>query len=259
MGTPLSEVNVKSLFAGKGLEISFNRPDKKNAITQNMYHQMATALSGVYENASIKVVIISGQGGNFTAGNDLGDFLKNPCMEKGSPVYDFLQSLVHCPVPVLMAVEGYAIGIGSTMLLHSEQVFASREAVFAMPFVNLGLVPEAGSSLLLPRIAGYQRAADILLMGEVFDADMAKEIGLVSRITEPESALKEAVDYAEKLIKKPKEALVQTKKLLRRDTEALSARLEIELELFVASLSSSAAQEAMSAFLEKRKPDFSNL
>lgn len=238
--------------------IALNRPDKKNAITRDMYRQLADALAAAAVDPACKVVVLASGGDNFSAGNDLADFLRDPSMDKDSPVYAFLQALVSCPLPVIAAVRGFAIGIGSTLLLHCEQVFADSTAVFALPFVNLGLVPEAGSSLLLPRLLGYQRAADLLLGGDSFSAQQALQYGFVSQLVEDGDVNEQAMAYAQKLAGKPRSSLVETKRLLRKDDEPLQARLHDELAAFVSSLNGAAAREAMTAFLEKRKPDFSN-
>lgn len=237
------------------LIIALNRPEKKNAITQSMYQDMADALVSVQTNSQIKCVILQSTSENFTAGNDLVDFLRNPSMAKDSPTYQFLQALVACPVPVIAAVKGFAIGIGSTLLLHCEQVFADNSAMFALPFINLGLVPEAGSSLLLPRQIGYQKAADLLLTGRNFAADEAQEMGFVSQLVSDVNEA--ALNYARLLSQKPRSALVETKRLLRKDDQGLQQRLHEELDAFVHYLNEPAAREALTAFVEKRKPDFS--
>ena len=236
--------------------IAMNRPQKKNAINRDMYAQMADAIEAASANPQIKVLLIKSANENFTAGNDLADFLQNPSMDEGSPVYRFLQALITCPLPVITAVKGFAIGIGSTMLLHCEQVFADKTAIFALPFVNLGLVPEAGSSLLLPRLTGYQRAADLLLTGRNFHADEALQYGFINRLVD--DADQAALDYAQLLCEKPRSSLIETKRLLRKDSEPLQQRLHDELQAFVAGLKGPAAKEAMTAFMEKRKPDFTN-
>lgn len=240
-------------------QIFFNRPDKKNAITLDMYQKMADALGDAVANKEIKVVVLGSEGEHFTAGNDLGDFLKNPSMDKSGPIYQFLAALITCPLPVVVAVQGFAIGIGSTLLLHADQVIADETAVFSFPFVNLGLVPEAGSSLLLPRLVGYQRAADWLLTGDPIPAREALAAGLVGKLVPSGKALPEAMEYAAGLSGRSRETLIKIKQLLRKDEEPLMQRVDIELGYFVECLRSVPAREAMSAFLEKRKPDFRNL
>jgi len=238
------------------LSISLNRPEKKNAITQPMYQSMADALNAAANNKAIKVIVLKSSSDNFTAGNDIVDFLKNPSMASESAVYQFLQALVTCPLPIVAAVKGFAIGIGSTMLLHCEQVLAEQNAQFALPFINLGLVPEAGSSMLLPRQIGYQQAADLLLTGRNFDAAEAQRLGFIGSIVE--DADHAALNYAMLLAEKPRSGLIETKRLLRKDDEALQSRLHDELESFIYHLNADAAKEALTAFMEKRKADFTN-
>ena len=247
---------IKSISNNGICVISLDRPEKKNAITLQMYQQIADAITVAIGDKSTKVIILDSENEHFTSGNDLSDFLKNPSMDEDSSVYQFLQALITCPLPIISAVEGYAIGIGSTMLLHCEQVIASQSATFAFPFINLGLVPEAGSSLLLPRLVGYQKAADWLLTGDTISAQDAYEAGFVSRLVAEGEASEVAMAYAKKLCEKPRETLVEIKRLLRRNEEALQQRVEIELELFVQCLNSEPAKEAMTAFIEKRKPNF---
>jgi len=234
--------------------LTLNRPDKKNAISRAMYQAMADALKAAATNPSIKVIVLNSSSDNFTSGNDIVDFLKDPNMQPDSPVYQFLQALVTCPLPIIAAVKGFAIGIGSTLLLHCEQVLAEQSAQFALPFINLGLVPEAGSSMLLPRQIGYQQAADLLLTGRSFSAEEAQRLGFISRVVK--DANQAAVDYANLLAEKPRSGLIETKRLLRKDDEALQNRLQDELESFVRHLNADAAKEALTAFTEKRKADF---
>ncbi len=239
--------------------ILFDRAEKKNAITLDMYQQLADGINSAAEDSSVKIIVLGSLNENFTAGNDLADFLANPSLDEGSPTYQFLKALVNCPLPIIAAVEGFAIGIGSTLLLHCERVFSGSTATFAFPFINLGLVPEAGSSLLLPRLVGYQQAADWLLTGEAFTVQQALKAGFVSEVVEQGLALQQAMQYATKLSQKPRETLIEVKQLLRRDEENLNERVDAELQQFMSCLSSPAAIEAMSAFMEKRKPNFENL
>lgn len=245
--------------SGQVCQILFDRPLKKNAITAVMYQQMADAINAAATNESIKVIVLASANEHFTAGNDLADFLAKPAIEKESPVYAFIQALMCCPLPIIAAVQGFAVGIGSTLLLHCEQVFAAESAVFSFPFINLGLVPEAGSSLLLPRLVGYQKAADLLLRGSTFSAEEALAMGFVSKVVGNDMAYHAAMDYAVLLCEKPRSSLIEVKRLLTRDVESLQQRADIELNSFVQCLNSPAAKEAMTAFLEKRKPDFTNL
>jgi enoyl-CoA hydratase/carnithine racemase len=162
------------------LTITFNRPDKKNAITAAMYQTIADTLKDAESDAAVRVILITGQPKIFTAGNDLDDFLKNPPQSTKSPVYQFIQNLIHATKPVVAAVSGPAVGIGTTLLLHCDFVYAAENAKFSMPFAKLGLCPEFASSLLLPQIAGYQRAAEKLMLGEAFSAQEACAMGFVS-------------------------------------------------------------------------------
>lgn len=237
-------------------QILLNRPEKKNAITLEMYQLLAEAIQTAAADKQIKVILLGSNNEYFTAGNDLGDFLKNPALDKNSSIYQFLQALINCPLPIIAAVQGFAVGIGSTMLLHCEQVIADETAVFSMPFINLGLVPEAGSSLLLPRLIGYKKAADWMLTGDAVSAKDAYDAGFVSQLVAAGDALKVAEAYAQKLCSKPRETLIDIKRLLRRDDEALQQRMAVELSLFTQCLDSAAAKEAMTAFMEKRKPNF---
>lgn len=239
--------------------ILLNRPEKKNALTLSMYQAMADAISDAVARQDVRVIVLGSEGPNFTAGNDLADFLKNPSMDEDGPICRFLFAWRDCPLPLVVAVQGFAIGIGSTLLLHADQVIADESAVFSFPFVNLGLVPEAGSSLLLPKLVGYQRAANWLLTGDPVPASKAYAAGLVGQLVGQGEALATAMAYAKKLAAKPRDTLIRTRQLLRRDEEPLSARMELELQWFAQALNSAPAKEAMSAFLEKRKPDFRNL
>lgn len=239
------------------LNVRLNRVDKKNALTSEMYTAMADAIDRAEQEADIKVVIFTGNGGVFTAGNDLADFLSNPSNDQDRPVNRFIAKIATTEVPLMAAVDGLAIGIGTTMLLHFDQVFASKEARFSLPFVNLGLVPEAGSSMQLVEACGYQKAAELLMLGEPFGAAIARDCGIVARVCEADELLEQAMEMAQKLAAKPGRALRATKRLMRRPKEPLLQRIQAESELFFENLSSPAAKEAMSAFLEKRAPDFS--
>lgn len=238
------------------LTLTLNRPEKKNALNQAMYQAMADVLNAAAANPSIKVLIINSSSDNFTAGNDIIDFLANPSMHVDSPVYQFLQALITFPLPIIAAVKGFAIGIGSTLLLHCEQVFAEQSAQFSLPFINLGLVPEAGSSMLLPRQIGYQQAADLLLTGRQFNADEAQRLGFISQ--QVRNVDQAAWQYAQCLTEKPRSGLLETKRLLRKDDEALQSRLHDELDAFIRHLNADAAKEALTAFTEKRKANFKN-
>jgi enoyl-CoA hydratase/carnithine racemase len=238
--------------------IQINRPAKRNAFTTAMYAEVAAALSAAGADPAVRVVVLSGSGGCFSAGNDVQDFLQNPPTGQDSPVWRFLEALVSMEKPLVAAVEGAAVGIGTTLLLHCDIVLAAKTARFQLPFVDLGLVPEAGSSLLLPALAGYHRAAELLLLGAPFDAETAERIGLVSRVVLPAELIEGAMAIAEALAHKPPASLRLTKRLLRRGTQGLLAEaMREEARLFTERLTSAEAREALTAFLEKRTPDFS--
>ena len=238
------------------LTIRMNRPEKKNALTGEMYQAMADALNDAEKNPAVRAIIITGVKNSFTAGNDLEDFLTNPPDEKDSSVLNFLKAISEAKLPIVAAVNGTAIGIGVTMLLHCDFVYVVDTAVMAMPFVDLGLVPEAAASLLLPKVAGLQRASELLLLGEPFTPAAAKEMGIATAVVAPDDLEKTALKTAKKLAAKPREALRQTKSLLRRDFESVSDRIAAETMVFKQALASDDAKEALNAFREKRKPKF---
>ena len=237
------------------LVLRMERPEKKNALTARMYAVMAEAIEGAATDAAVQVILITGSEGVFTAGNDLGDFLANPPRTEDSPVNRFISSLLRTDIPIVAAVDGIAVGIGTTMLLHCDLVFASDRARFSLPFINLGLVPEAGSSMLLAEACGYRKAAELLLLGEPFGAGEAVDYGIASRVCAADDLLETAFAAARKLASKPSAALRSSKRLMRRPTEPLAQRVRAESELFARCLESAAAKEALTAFLEKRPPD----
>jgi len=240
------------------LRIEINRPEKKNALLGPMYADMAKALERSDEDGDIRVVLISGASGGFTAGNDLNDFLNDPPKRNDAPVFRFLHAISGARKPVVAAVAGVAVGVGTTMLLHCDLVYAARNAMFRLPFVPLGLCPEAASSLLLPRLAGYARAAELLMLGEHFGAEKAREIGLVNAICAPEALMDTATAAARKLASLPPASLRATKFLMKSTlTEEIARHMSLETENFKVRLDSPEAKEAFSAFLEKRQPDFS--
>ncbi len=241
---------------GAVLHLALARPAKKNAITRAMYAGLADALEAAATDRDVRAVVLSGTEGVFTAGNDLGDFLMDQPTGPESPVFRFLAAASAFPKPLIAAVAGPAVGIGTTILLHCDLAYAAPDARFKMPFVDLGLVPEAASSLLLPRVAGAMRAAGWLLFGEVFSAQDALEGGLINEICDDPTA--RALERAQTLAAKPPEAVRLTKALLRRpDAAAVQETMSVEGEHFRERLASPEAQEAFMAFFEKRAPDFS--
>ena len=242
------------------LTITLNRVDKKNAFTQAMYSACAEALEQAAADASIRVVVIQGHATVFSAGNDIADFLSHPSTGPDAPVLRFLRLLAAFPKPLVAAVCGPAVGIGTTLLMHCDLVYAGDNAAFSLPFVNLGLCPEAASSLLLPQMMGYHRAAEALLLGEPFMAEAALEVGLVNRIVPPAEANAVAQAQARKLAAKPLRSLVETKRFMKQgQQQQVLATIAEEAQTFGRLLGEPAAREAFGAFMDKRKPDFSRL
>ncbi|MEY4428583.1 MAG: hypothetical protein RLZZ182_1272 [Pseudomonadota bacterium] len=244
------------------LTLTLNRPAKKNALTAAMYATLADALNAAGTRPEVRVVVLQGSEQVFTAGNDLQDFRDHP-PEPGSeppaPVYRFLEALRTFPKPLLAAVAGPAVGIGTTLLMHCDLVYAADNAAFSLPFVNLGLCPEAGSSVLLPALVGWQRAAEKLLFGEAFYADEALEMGLVNRIVPPQELHAVAQAQAARLATRPQSALLATKALMKRSHPALREVMDAEFAQFGQMLRAPACREALDAFQEKRKPDFTGM
>ena len=239
------------------LTLTLNRPERKNALTPAMYERLAYKLSTADADADVRVVVVTGAGDAFTSGNDLADFAGTPPAGPDSPVFRFLRALVALEKPLVAVVNGTAVGVGVTMLLHCDLAFAAEGARFQLPFVNLGLVPEAASSLLLPALAGHLRASELLLLGERFDAAEAARIGLVNRVHPAAELVSKAGEKIRALADQPGEAVRLTKQLLKGGRRAeVDAVLAREGELFVQRLASPAAAEAFSAFFEKRRPDF---
>lgn len=240
------------------LTITFNRPNKKNAFSVAMYAGMARAFAQARERGDVRVILLRGSEGTFTAGNDLMDFMKAPPTGPDSPVSQFLHHLVACEKPMIAAVQGVAIGIGVTMLLHCDLVLAGEGARLRMPFVNLGLCPEAGSSFLLPRMMGHQRAAELLFLGDEFSAQLARDYGIVNQVVPDGDVLARARALADQLAAKPPAALRASKALLRRSYRSqIDDAFVAEFEAFTNGLRSPEAAEAFQAFFAKRPPDFS--
>ncbi|NDB00533.1 MAG: enoyl-CoA hydratase [Betaproteobacteria bacterium] len=242
------------------LTITLNRVDKKNAITAAMYASMADALAQAQADPAVRAVVFQGHETIFSAGNDIGDFLSQAPSTMDSAVFRFLRGISTFPKPVLAAVCGPAVGIGTTLLFHCDLVYAGDNAAFSMPFVNLGLCPEAASSYLAPRRMGYGRAAEALLLGEPFMAEAALEMGLISRIVPPGEAAALAQRQAQKLAAKPIGSLIETKRLMKLEqADVVAQRMAEEGVSFARMLREPAAREAFSAFMEKRRPDFASL
>lgn len=236
---------------GDILIISFNRPDKMNAITRSMYAGLSQSLNDAAGDFGIRCVIITSEGDHFTSGNDIGDFMSNPPTESDSDVARFLGAILEFPKPLLAAVKGNAIGVGTTMLLHCDVVIASPDTCFSMPFTSLGLVPEAGSSMLFPNLVGYQRAAQIFMTGEPFSAEQAQEMGLVATVSE--DSLAEAMRIAKKIAAQPPQAIINTKALMKAGKhDAVAAVMRAEFEIFALALQSEEAAEAFMNFMSKR-------
>jgi enoyl-CoA hydratase/carnithine racemase len=238
------------------LSIMLARPERRNAITVAMYSALADAIENAANDAAIRLILLEGQGEDFTAGNDLGDFLQampDPGSGQDIPVWRLLRALARNQVPIVAAVHGNAVGIGTTMLFHCDFVLAEEGCRFVLPFVDLGLVPEAASSLLMPRLAGRRRAARHLLLGEPFGASEALGMGLASHVV-PQGQLKPALSgLVAALLAKPPEALRQTQALLRReDTEEILERMELENGHFAERLQSDEVRQAIAAFFAAR-------
>lgn len=238
--------------------LAFNRVDKKNAITSAMYQLLADGLRDAAQDAAVRAIVITGQPGIFTAGNDVEDFLKNPPQGTDSPVAQFMEQLRVAEKPVIAAVTGMAIGIGTTLLLHCDLVYAAENARFAMPFTQLGLCPEFASSLLMPRLAGYQHAAEKLLLGEAFTAAEAQQLGLVNKVLAADELQAHVAQQAAKLVALPAASVRATKRLMKAELAApIQAAMQAEMQDFSRMLRGPEAMEAFSAFIQKRKPDFS--
>jgi len=238
--------------------VELARLDKKNALTGEMYGQLADAISGADRDPQARVVLLRGAPDCFCAGNDVADFLKRPPLVEGSPSARFFVAMQEIRKPVVAAVGGPAVGIGTTMLLHCDLVYAASDARFQMPFVPLGITPEFGSTYILPLLAGYQRAAELLLLGQPFTAEKAREVGIVTAVVPKESLFLEAEKAAAALAALPPESIRLTKQLMKkRHGQIVRETIAEEVKVFGERLGSAEAKEAMSAFLEKRKPDFS--
>jgi enoyl-CoA hydratase/carnithine racemase len=255
----MSHPNILVAESDGVLSIEISRRDKKNAITGDMYRAMSAVLGHAREHSQIRAVLLRGQDDLFTAGNDLSDFLQRKADDPSAAI-PFLHLLSAFEKPLVAAVAGNAVGIGTTMLLHCDLVYAADNAKFQLPFVNLALCPEAGSSLLLPRVAGHQRAAELLLLGEPFDAATAREAGFVNRVVAAGQLMETAMVAARKLAAQPAQSLAVTKALMKRPPErSVIDAMDEEVIFFSDLVAAPAAKEIFAAFLEKRRPDPSKI
>jgi len=240
------------------LQVGIQRPEKKNALTLAMYEALTAALETAENNDQIRVILLHGTENCFTSGNDLHDFAKNPPQGENSPVFRFLQAISTATKPLIAMVSGAAVGIGTTMLLHCDLVYADETARFQLPFVNLGLCPEAASSYLLPKLVGYLQAAEILLLGETIVAEKAQDLGLVNHIFPAADLYQRVKEKALQLAAQPPASVRLTKSLLRQyQATQVAEVMSKEGKLFLQQLAKPEAQEAIQAFMEKRKADFS--
>jgi enoyl-CoA hydratase/carnithine racemase len=241
--------------SGNILRIQLNRPTKKNAMTSSMYITMAELLNGAAKDDQIRVVLWHGAGNTFSAGNDIEDFVKNPPGPGESPQAQLIDALINFEKPLVAAVQGAAIGGGTTMLAHCDFVYAGESAKFQLPFVNLALVPEFGSTYLLPLRFGYTRAAELILLGKPFDASRAAELGLVTQVVPDQSLLATTTETARTLAARPAAAVQASKRLMKRALrEQLEQAVKLELEVFAEQVRSDEAKQAFLAFFAKRRP-----
>jgi enoyl-CoA hydratase/carnithine racemase len=251
----MSDINTER--SGSILRIELNRPARKNAMTSAMYSTMADVLNDAAKDDDLRVVLWHGAGDSFCAGNDLGDFMKNPLGPGDSPQSRLMTAFLNFDKPIVAAVQGVAIGGGTTVLTHCDVVYAGQSAKFQTPFINLGLVPEFGTSYSMPARIGYLRAAELILLGEPFDAARAAYMGLVTRVVPDQNLLATASETAQKLAEKPAGALQACKRLMRQASrEHTEQAMKVELAEFSSRLHSEDAKEAFTAFFEKRAPDF---
>ena len=235
------------------LALGFNRPDKRNALTRDMYSTLAREISSANSDDEVGAVLLYGEGDDFTSGNDVNDFLNHPPSDSSSPVWHFLTAIREFSKPLVAAVTGRAVGVGITMLLHCDYVIAGERSKLSMPFVNLGLVPEAGSSYLLPLMAGHQRAVELFMLGEVFTAQRGYEAGFINEVVDDENVAVRAGERAKQLADQPRTAIRETKRLLKESHQRhLIAVMEEEARLFSAALESEETREAFMNFLMKK-------
>ena len=248
----MSEQHVELIQQDGIVRIRLNRPEKKNAFTQAMYDTCEQALSDADADESVIAVIFESAGDSFSSGNDLNDFLAVENLDETAPPFRFLHTLNRVNVPIVAKVNGLAIGIGTTLLLHCDLVYASEEALFALPFVKLGLLPEAGSSLLLPRLCGHQLASELLLLGDNFTANKAQQLGLVNAVLPAEQLASHVEGVLEKLTSQSRQALRTSKKMIKAPQQTVAERISHEAGYFAKALSSDAARQAIAAKLKKK-------
>lgn len=248
-----AENHIVASVADGVMTIRMNRPDKKNAITGDMYADMASAIDKANSNEDVKTILFLGCPGAFSAGNDIADFAKVAMTGKrdSMSVFDFLERIIMAPKPMVAGVDGLAIGVGTTMLMHCDYVIASDASMFKTPFVDLGLVPEAGSSLIGPELVGHHKAFELLAMGEAFDAPAAKEAGFVNKVTTADALEDAAIGIAQKIAAKPQEALKISRDLIRGDRTPVLKRMKEEAVLFGQRLESDEAKQAFMAFMSR--------
>lgn len=244
---------------GAVLRIAINRPEKKNALTSDMYTALAEAVEQAEIDKAVRVMLLYGKGDAFTAGNDLQDFMQKPWKDQATPpAVRFITAVAHAEKPIIAAVHGLVVGVGTTILLHCDLVYAAAESRFIMPFIDLGIVPEAASTVLLPLLVGRQRASELFMLGSPLTAQRAFEIGFVNAVLSPEQLLPTATAVTQVLAAKPAAALRACKDLIKRSCNAeVNRALREEVEVITQRLESPETREALNAFLEKRKPDFS--
>jgi enoyl-CoA hydratase/carnithine racemase len=236
---------------GPVLHLTLCRPNKKNALTGEMYRTLSNALAAVAADSTVGAVLISGAGGAFCAGNDIADFLSASDSMVDAPSLRFIRTIAASKTPLVAAVEGVAIGVGTTLCLHCDLVYAAPSALFRVPFVDLGLVPEAGSSLLLPQRIGLARATELLMLGDAFDAEQAWRFGLVNAIVAAENLLAHALNAAQRLAAQPRAALAATRRLIRGDTSRILAQIDAEAAEFEVALRSPEARAAFARFMAR--------
>ena len=243
---------ILSMLESQVLSISLNRAEKMNALTRSMYRQLAEELNTADQEFGIRAVVITSEGDHFTAGNDISDFLEHPPTSDDSTVAAFLSAIHNFSKPLIIAVKGNAVGVGTTMLLHADIVVASETAKFSVPFASLGLVPEAGSSFLLPRMIGHHRAAELFFTGDTFDANYAQEVGIANYVAA--DPYEKAHEIAVKIAKQPPQAIINTKALMKANIhDSVTAVMRAEFEIFSLALQSDEARQAFMQFLNRKK------